>query len=104
MSEQATFYRLKYPTLPDAAQIEELKKNEFGSFVLFTLASSVLGETNEADKKYLMRRIEKDPFGEMSEFFNDLSQPTRTDIGSLKNSTLNEFVKLMVLADEMQNG
>jgi hypothetical protein len=104
MSKEATFYKLKYSTLPTPEQIEELKSTEFGSFVLFDLASAVLSESVNAEKKALLKRLEKDPFSEMIEFFKDLSESQREDIVDLKKSTLNEFIKLMIIADEMKNG
>jgi len=104
MSNTKTFYKLKYSTLPTLEQIEELKKNELGSFVLFELGSAVIGETSTENKKSLLERIERNTFGEMSEFFDDLSLPQPVNMEAFKKATLNEFIDLMVLADEMQNG
>ena len=104
MSESETFYKLKYPTLPTLEQVEELKNTDFGSFVLFDLGSAVLRETNTEYTECLLRRIEKNPFGEMSEFLKDLAESDREDMKNFKKATLNEFIKLMVIADEMQNG
>jgi len=104
MSKEETFYKLKYSTFPTLAQVEELKNTDFGSFVLFELASAVLGETDTTGRDALLRRVERNPFGEMGEFFHDLSQSQPTDMEQFKKATLNEFINLMALADEMENG
>jgi len=104
MSKEETFYKLKYSTLPTLGQVEELKNTKFGSFVLFELASAVLDENDTVSKKTISRRIELNPFGEMAEFFKDLAESQREDMKDFKKSILNEFIKLLLIADEMENG
>lgn len=104
MSKEETFYKLKYPTFPNKAQVEELHDSPFGLFVLYNLVDAVLLEAEASDREPLLNRFEKDPVGEVTEFFEDISHTTREDLIEFKKATLNEFIKLMVIADEMENG
>lgn len=106
MSEEETFYKLKYTSWPTSAQVEELVSTESGRFVLNELASAIIyGIINnktpkEQDELYM--RVQENIDVELDEFFRDAEaggagEQYRPDI-------ISDLIELCVLADEIENG